>query len=193
MIGNWLRIDLRLRHRRLRRARQRYRRVGLDRNSAFEFRPRGRRGNRRCLQREAARPCWLVQVAPRGPLQIIVLKIIAAARAVAELAIRKAGAAEARARGWLRPNFRQELRDRPRLHQRRPHRLAHEIMNYRLLPETHLGLLRMHVDIDLLRRHLDKKQNHGIDRWRQNVAIGLGDPVLNETVANEASIHENKN
>ena len=51
----------------------------------------------------------------------------------------------------------------------------------------------MYIHIHLGSRHFDKKQDHGIDGRRQDVAIGLGDPMLNETVANEASIHENKN
>src|SRR5208282_1168306 len=51
----------------------------------------------------------------------------------------------------------------------------------------------MHIDVDFGSRHLDKKQNHRKYRRRQDVAIGLGDGVLNEAVANQASIHENVN
>ena len=103
------------------------------------------------------------------------------------------GTGETRARVRLRANFGQELRHRPCLHQRGPHRLAHEIVNHRLLPETHLGLRRMHIHIDFGGRHLDEKQNHRIDRRRQNAAIRFGDGMLNEAIANQPSIHENKN
>ena len=105
----------------------------------------------------------------------------------------EAGTAEARTRGWLRADLRQELRNRPCFHQRGPYRFSDEIVNHRLLAEPHLGLRGMHIHIYFGRWHFDKKQNHRIDRWRQNVAIGLGDRMLNETVANQPPVHENKN
>src|SRR5450432_2005614 len=38
--------------------------------------------------------------------------------------------------------------------------------------------------------HFDEQQHHGKNRWRQNVAVGVGQRVLNEAVADEASIDE---
>src|SRR5271168_4652152 len=49
----------------------------------------------------------------------------------------------------------------------------------------------MNVHIDFSGRHLDKKEHYRIDRRRQNIAIRLDDAVLNEAVANQASINEN--
>ena len=51
----------------------------------------------------------------------------------------------------------------------------------------------MHIHIHFGGRHLDKKQDHGKHRRRQNIAIGLGDGMLNEAVANQPSIDENEN
>ena len=66
-------------------------------------------------------------------------------------------------------------------------------MNHRLLPETDLGLRRVHIHIHFGSRHLNKEQDHRIHGRRQNVAIGLGNRMLNEAVANQASVDENKN
>src|SRR5580693_1009913 len=51
----------------------------------------------------------------------------------------------------------------------------------------------MDVDIDLAGRQLKKQQHYGIDRWRNDVAIGLGESVLDEAVANEAAVDEDEN
>src|SRR6266849_6195653 len=183
VIGNWLVSERLLSNRRPRSAGERYRRVGLDCDSAFKFEARRGRGTCWRLQREAGGRRWLVQVAPRCALQTI-----AALRALSDGSSSKAGT-----RAWLRANLRQKLRHRPCLHQRRPYRLAHEIVNHGLLPETHLGFRRVHIHIHFGGRHLNKEQNDGIHRRRQNVPIRLGDPVLNETVANQPPIHKNKN
>ena len=50
----------------------------------------------------------------------------------------------------------------------------------------------MHVDVDFGRRHLQKKQHHRIDGRRNDVAIGLGQRVLHQAVANQAAVHENE-
>src|SRR5713101_9993509 len=183
VIWNWLVSERLLSNRRPRSAGERHRSVGLDGDSAFKFEARHGHGNCRRLQRESGGRRWLVQVAPRGAVQTI-----AALRALGDGSSSKAGT-----RAGLRANLRQKLRYRPCLHQRRPYRLPHEIVNHCLLAETHLGLRRVHIHIHLGSRHLNKEQNDGIHRRRQNVAIRLGNPMLNETVANQPPIHENKN
>ena len=65
-------------------------------------------------------------------------------------------------------------------------------MHQRLLPEAHLGLRGMHVDVHLRPWHLQKQQHHRIHRAGQNIAIGLGDGVLHQPVADEPLVHENK-
>ena len=48
----------------------------------------------------------------------------------------------------------------------------------------------MHVDIYFARRHLEKQQHHGVYGRRNNVAVCLGQGMLHQAVANEASINE---
>ena len=93
----------------------------------------------------------------------------------------------------MRVDLRHELRHRTRLHQRRSHRVSHEIMHDRLLAEAHFGFRGMHIHVHFAAGQLEKEQHHGIDRRRQNVAVGLGEGVLNEPVADQASIDENVN
>src|SRR5271165_5749471 len=50
----------------------------------------------------------------------------------------------------------------------------------------------MHVDVNLGGRHLEKEQHHGIYGRRNDVAISLGERVLHDAVANEASVDEDK-
>ena len=79
---------------------------------------------------------------------------------------------------------------RPRRHQRRPHRIADEVMHKPRLAEAHLGLRRMHVDIHLLRRHLQKQQHHRERCRRNDVAIGLGQRMQHHAVAHQPLVHE---
>ena len=51
----------------------------------------------------------------------------------------------------------------------------------------------MHIHVHFTRRQIDKQQHHGKDRRRQNVAVSLDDGVLDQPVADEASIHEDVN
>ena len=59
-----------------------------------------------------------------------------------------------------------------------------------LLPEAHLGLGRMHVHIHLFRRHLQKQQHHRKAGGRNHVAIGLGDGVQQQPVADQPLVDE---
>jgi hypothetical protein len=78
-------------------------------------------------------------------------------------------------------------------HQCGAHRIADEIVHHAPLAETNFGFRGMNVDVDFSRRHFEEQQHHGIDRGRNNVAIGLGERVLHQAVADEASIHEYEN
>ena len=93
----------------------------------------------------------------------------------------------------MRPHLGHKLRHWTRFHQRRPHRIAHKIMQHALLPEPHLGFRRMHIHIHLGCRQLQKQQHHGIHRRRNNISIRLGQRMLNQTVANRPPVHEHEN
>src|ERR1700679_2004043 len=60
------------------------------------------------------------------------------------------------------------------------------------LTEAHLGLRRMHVDVDFRGRHLEKEHHDWVDGGRNDIAIGLGQRMLHQAVANQASVHKNK-
>src|SRR5246127_5541694 len=90
-------------------------------------------------------------------------------------------------------NFGNELRHRTSLHQGRANRVAHEIVDHALLPETDLGFRRMYVDVNLFIRHLQKQQHHRVDGGRHNVAIRFGDGVLHTAIANQTPVHEDVN
>ena len=63
-------------------------------------------------------------------------------------------------------------------------------MNQALLAETDLGLGGMNVDIHFLGRHLKEQQHHREAGGRNHVAIGLGDGVHQQPVADEALVDE---
>src|ERR1022692_2421884 len=87
-------------------------------------------------------------------------------------------------------NLRRKLRRRTRLHQCRPHRIPHKIVQHGRLPKAPLGLRGMHIHIHLARRQLQKQQHHRIHRRRNNISISLRQPMLYQPVANQPSIHE---
>ena len=51
----------------------------------------------------------------------------------------------------------------------------------------------MDVDIHLARRQFQKQQHHRIHRRRNDVAVGLGQSVLDEAVANQPAVDEDEN
>ena len=118
--------------------------VRIDHNAAFKFQTRSRREHFRRLQSETSR-CRLPKIAPRGGLH-----------AIPAAGARRQGGARVR----LRMNFGQKLGHRSRLHQGCSRRIAHEIVNYSLLPEPNLSLRWMDVDIDLGSWHLQKQQDN---------------------------------
>ncbi len=92
----------------------------------------------------------------------------------------------------LRAHLGHERRHRARLHQRGAYRIANEIMQQRRLPEAHLGLRRMHVDVNFGERHLEKQQYNGIDRRRNDVAVSLGERVLHQAITNQPAIDKDE-
>src|ERR1700685_827185 len=50
----------------------------------------------------------------------------------------------------------------------------------------------MNADITLAGRQFEEQQDYWIDRGRDYVAIGLGEPMLDETVADEAAVDEDE-
>ena len=86
-----------------------------------------------------------------------------------------------------------ELRHRTRFHQRGAHRVAHEIMHHALLAEADFGLRRVHIDVHFAAGQIEKQQHHRENRGRQDVAVSLDDGVLDQAVADQASIDEDVN
>ena len=86
-----------------------------------------------------------------------------------------------------------ELRHRARLHQRGAHRVAHEIVHHALLAEADFGLRGMHIDVHFAAGQVEKQQHHRENRGRQDVAVGLDDGVLDQAVADQASVDEDVN
>ncbi len=79
---------------------------------------------------------------------------------------------------------------RPRGHQRSSHGVADEVVYEPRLPEAHLGFGRMHIHIDLLRRHLQEEQHHRERGWRNDIAVGLSQRMQHHPVAHQAMVDE---
>src|SRR4029077_20020696 len=79
----------------------------------------------------------------------------------------------------------------PGFHQRGADRVTHEVVHHTLLAKTYFGLRGMHIDVDFTAGQVYKHQHRGVDRSRQNIAVGLGDGVLDQAVADETSVDEN--
>ena len=77
-----------------------------------------------------------------------------------------------------------------RLHERGADGVADEVVDEAGLAEADLGLGGMDVDVDLLRGHLEEEQDDGKDGGRNDVAVGLGERVQDELVADEALVDE---
>src|SRR5580700_11330009 len=67
-------------------------------------------------------------------------------------------------------NLRNELRNRPRLHQGIANGIADKIVQKGLLAKTDFCLRRMHVDVDFAGRHLKEQQDHWENGGWQDVA-----------------------
>ncbi len=87
-------------------------------------------------------------------------------------------------------DFDRELGHGACFHQRGADRVAHEIVHHALLPKADFGFRRVHVDIHFAAGQIEKQQHHREDGGRQNVAISLDDGVLDEAVADQASVDE---
>ena len=77
-----------------------------------------------------------------------------------------------------------------RLHERGADGVADEVVDEAGLAEADFGFGGMDVDVDLLRRHLEEEEDDGIGGGREDVAVGLGERVEDELVADEALVDE---
>ena len=76
------------------------------------------------------------------------------------------------------------------LHERGADGVADEVVDEAGLAEADLGLGGMDVDVDLLRRHLEEEKDDGEGGGWEDVAVGLGEGVEDELVADEALVDE---
>ena len=90
----------------------------------------------------------------------------------------------------MRANLGYELGHGTSFHQSGAHRVADEIVHHAPLAEANFRFRGMNVDVDFARRHFEEQQHDGINRGRNNVAISLGEGVLHQAVADEASADE---
>ena len=149
--------------------------VALDRNAFSELKASAHRRRYRGLQAERLRHRSEGRASARGSV---------------------GGCVPARKRwagGGVGADLDRELRHWTRFHQRGAHRIAHEIMHHALLAKTHFGLRWVHIDVHFAAGQVEKQQHHRENRGRQNVAVGLDDGVLDQPVADQASIHEDVN
>src|SRR5579863_5291161 len=51
----------------------------------------------------------------------------------------------------------------------------------------------MNIDVHFCRRHFEEQQDDRVDRGWNDVAVGFGERVLDESVANQASVDEDVN
>ena len=68
--------------------------------------------------------------------------------------------------------------------------VADEVVDEAGLAEADFGLGGVDVDVDLLRGHLEEEEDDGEDGGRDDVAVGLGEGVEDELVADEALVDE---
>ena len=68
--------------------------------------------------------------------------------------------------------------------------VADEVVDEGGLAEADFGLGRVDVDVDLLRGHLEEEEDYGERCWRDDVAVGVGERVEDELVADEALVDE---
>ena len=68
--------------------------------------------------------------------------------------------------------------------------VAHKVVQPVGLAETDFRFRRVHVNVHLFRRHLDKQQHHGKGRGGEDIAIGLAHRMHEQAVAHQAAIDE---
>ena len=61
------------------------------------------------------------------------------------------------------------------------------------MPEAHLDLRGMNVHVHFLGGQIEKEQDRGKHRGRQNVAVGFVNRVQDQAVAHQPPVHENVN
>ncbi len=99
----------------------------------------------------------------------------------------------ASATGWRRGQNRARpgiRRPDARLIERVAQAVADKVVNQGLLAEADLGLGGMHVDVHFFGRHFKEEQHDRKAGGRNDVAIGLGDGVQQQAVADEPLVDE---
>ena len=69
-------------------------------------------------------------------------------------------------------------------------RAPHDLVHQRLLAEPHLGLRRVHVDVDAIGRHLDEQMHLGAALLDRRDAVGVDDGVRDRPVLDDAAVDE---
>ena len=92
-------------------------------------------------------------------------------------------------RGTARLRMQLQLR-RAGLSERVHQRPAHHLVNQRLLAEADLGLRRMDVDVDRLRRHLEKEMHFRAALLDRRDAVGVENRVRDRLVLDDAPVDE---
>ncbi len=76
------------------------------------------------------------------------------------------------------------------LHEGGAHGIADEVVDEAGLAEADLGLRGVDIDVDLLWGHLEEEENDRVGGRRDDIAVGLGECVEDELVADEALVDE---
>ena len=80
-------------------------------------------------------------------------------------------------------------RDRP-ARERTPHRGHHRVVDDVCEPEAHLVLCRVHVHVDVRRRHVEQHDRAGPPPARYQARVAFDDRVAQAAVADRPSVHE---
>ncbi len=152
--------------------------VGFDRDSTFEPEARGNWLGYRRLESESA-----------------VRRFIHRARRRCRSQVKRrlppsCSGRQARAGSGVGVNLSGELRRGTRFHQSGSYGVAHKVVQQGGLSKADFCLRGMNVDIHFAGWQFQKQQHHRIYRWRNDVAISLGQTVLDQTVANQSSVDE---
>ena len=81
----------------------------------------------------------------------------------------------------------------PGFHQRGADGVADEIVHKGRLAEADLGFGGVHVDVELLRREFEEEEDDRKTGGRDDVAVGLGEGVEDEAIADEAAVGKDVN
>jgi hypothetical protein len=68
--------------------------------------------------------------------------------------------------------------------------MTNELVNLRLLLESHFGLRRMHVDIHLIGRHVEEQMHFGAAFLVRSNAVSIEDRMCDRSILDDAPVHE---